>query len=64
MGEFILPYAAVQQSENQEEMLLTFLRSTYARGAKLANCNTGLYKKDRDFMIIENTEPLNKSYCL
>jgi len=52
MGEFILPCAAVQQSENPEEMRLTFLRSTYAIGAKLANWNTGLYKKDRDFKIV------------
>ncbi|KGO88666.1 hypothetical protein Q765_01835 [Flavobacterium rivuli WB 3.3-2 = DSM 21788] len=53
MGEFILPYSAVQQSANPEEMLLEFLRSTYAIGAKLANWDNELYKKDRDFKIVE-----------
>jgi hypothetical protein len=34
--EFILPYAAVQQSKNPEEKLLEFLNSTYHAGANLA----------------------------
>jgi hypothetical protein len=34
--EFILPYSAVQQSENSETKLLEFLNSTYHTGANLA----------------------------
>lgn len=34
--EFILPYSAVQQSENSAEKLLKFLNSTYHTGANLA----------------------------
>ncbi|GHA74099.1 DUF5996 family protein [Pontibacter akesuensis] len=37
LGEFILPYAAVRQAENPEELLLEFLHSTYTVGADLAN---------------------------
>jgi len=33
MGEFFLPYQVVQQSENPEEMLLKFLRTTYLAAA-------------------------------
>jgi len=36
LGEFILPYADVQQSEDPENTLLQFLKSTYAAGADLA----------------------------
>ncbi|MDE3183553.1 MAG: hypothetical protein KGM16_09060 [Bacteroidota bacterium] len=36
LGEFILPYAAVQQSADPENSLLQFLKSTYAAGADLA----------------------------
>ncbi len=36
LGEFILPYAAVLQSEDPENILLQFLKSTYASGADLA----------------------------
>ena len=36
LGEFILPYSAVQQSENPGKDLLEFLRSTYGAGADLA----------------------------
>ena len=36
LGEFILPYAAVQQSADPENSLLQFLKSTYAAGANLA----------------------------
>ena len=36
LGEFILPYAAVLQSEDPENILLQFLKSTYAAGADLA----------------------------
>jgi len=53
MGEFILPYTAVQQAENPEEVLMEFLRSTYAIGAKLANWDSDLFKKYRDFKIVD-----------
>ncbi len=36
LREFILPYSAVQQSENSGKMLLEFLKSTYHAGADLA----------------------------
>ena len=36
LGEFILPYSAVQQSENPSKALLEFLYSTYHVGADLA----------------------------
>ncbi|HSN10345.1 MAG TPA: DUF5996 family protein [Hanamia sp.] len=36
LGEFILPYSAVQGSEDPENYLLQFLKSTYAAGADLA----------------------------
>ena len=44
LREFILPYSAVQQSENSEEKLLAFLRSTYALGAGLANWDDDLWE--------------------
>jgi hypothetical protein len=37
LGEFILPYAAVQATPNPEAELMKFLESTYAAAAKLAN---------------------------
>ena len=36
LGEFILPYTAVQQSAESSSMLLEFLKSTYYSGADLA----------------------------
>jgi len=42
--EFILPYAAVQQSEDSEAKLLEFLRSTYKLGATLAKWDDGLWE--------------------
>lgn len=36
LGEFILPYSAVQKAENPGKMLLDFLNSTYGAGADLA----------------------------
>ena len=39
LHEFILPYDAVQKTENPEETLLQFLESTYAAGANLAAWN-------------------------
>ena len=39
MKEFILPYEAVRQSDNPDEILLTFLQSTYEAAANLGNWN-------------------------
>lgn len=39
LGEFILPYSAVQQSADPEKTLLEFLQSTYEAGADLAKWN-------------------------
>lgn len=36
LGEFILPYAAVQQASDPDQTLLSFLQSTYAAAADLA----------------------------
>lgn len=36
LREFILPYSAVQESDDEENMLLEFLNSTYQAGADLA----------------------------
>ncbi|MHA3788270.1 DUF5996 family protein [Flavobacterium hauense] len=49
LGEFILPYSAVQNSADPDTLLLTFLRSTYGIGANLANWDENLYKIERDF---------------
>ncbi|MEO6905313.1 MAG: DUF5996 family protein [Ginsengibacter sp.] len=45
-GEFILPYASVQQSAKPDEKLLEFLNSTYHSGANLA-------KWDREILEVE-----------
>jgi hypothetical protein len=37
MQEFILPYEAVRQADNPDEILLTFLQSTYEAAANLGN---------------------------
>ena len=37
MGEFLLPYEAVQQANNPEEVLLSFLQSTYEAAANTGN---------------------------
>jgi len=47
MGEFILPYDAVQKSDNPEEMILTFLRSTYVIGSDLAKWDVNLYENEK-----------------
>lgn len=39
LGEFILPYSEVQNSEDPEQMLLEFLQSTYSAAADFANWN-------------------------
>lgn len=43
LGEFILPYSVVQESDDPEKTLLQFLHSTYNAGADLAKWN-------RDFL--------------
>ena len=53
MGEFILPYAAVQQAENPEQMLMEFLRSTYSIGANLANWDKSLFENKRNFKLVK-----------
>ena len=50
LGEFILPYSAVQQSENPEQTLLEFLNCTYHAGADLA-------KWDRELLEGEGFAP-------
>ena len=42
LGEYILPYAAVQSAEDPEGKLMAFLESTYANGAKLAGWDPDL----------------------
>lgn len=37
MGEFLLPYEAVQQSDDPEEVLFSFLQSTYEAAANTGN---------------------------
>ncbi|PWB27190.1 DUF5996 family protein [Flavobacterium sp. HTF] len=49
LGQFILPYTAVQNAENPEAMLLEFLRSTYTLGTQLANWETDLWEENRNF---------------
>ncbi len=46
LHEYILPYAAVQQSSDPEKKLLEFLNSTYHAGANLANW-------DRELLEVE-----------
>jgi hypothetical protein len=45
LGEFILPYKDVQQSEDPSKMLLAFLHSTYTNAAELANWNRKVLEK-------------------
>lgn len=42
LGEFVFPYSFVQQSEDEERALLTFLRSTYREGVELADWNIAI----------------------
>jgi hypothetical protein len=45
LGEFILPYSVVQQSEDEERTLLAFLQSTYQAGADLADWNRSILEE-------------------
>lgn len=49
LGQFILPYSAVQNADNPEAKLLEFLRSTYSIGAGLANWKSDLWEENRNF---------------
>ena len=42
LGEFILPYAVVQQSENPEATLMNYLKSTYKAAAVTGNWDNSL----------------------
>lgn len=46
LGEFILPYSAVQLSKHPEKTLLEFLNSTYCAGADLAKWDRKLLEED------------------
>lgn len=46
LGEFILPYAAIQQSMDPGKELLQFLNSTYHAGADLAKWDRELLEED------------------
>lgn len=44
LGEFILPYQAVRDSENPEEALMSFFKSTYQAAATLAKWDEAAFK--------------------
>ena len=46
MGEFILPYEIVRQSENPDETLLRFLQTTYAASADLGGWDRDALKRE------------------
>jgi len=48
LGEFILPYDAVRQSESPDSTLLDFLQSTYEAAAKLAQWDRGSLERAHD----------------
>jgi Family of unknown function (DUF5996) len=45
LGEFILPYRAVQSANNPDEELLAFIDSTYSRAADLAGWDRGALER-------------------
>ena len=49
MGQFLLPYTIVAESENPELVLTDFLQGCYALGSDLAKWDGEIFKKDRDF---------------
>lgn len=51
IGQFILPYAAVLQSDTPEELLLDFLRSGYSLARNYAKWDTDLFTLKREFNI-------------
>ena len=48
LGEFILPYDAVRQSESPDGTLLDFLQSTYEAAANLAQWDRGSLERAHD----------------
>ena len=50
LREFILPYAAVQQSDNPEGMVTRFLQSTYTAAADLAKWDRQALEQPNDSM--------------
>ena len=44
LGEYVLPYREVADSENPEETLFSFFRSAYKAAEKLENWNTKLFR--------------------
>ena len=48
LGEFILPYDVVRQSESPDSALLDFLQSTYEAAANLAHWDRGSLERVRD----------------
>ena len=46
LGEFILPYVAVQNAADPQAKLLEFLESTYAIGSELAKWNEELFEQE------------------
>lgn len=49
IGQFLLPYSAVQESDNPNELLLDFLKSAYKLGSNLANWSDDLYTVDKNY---------------
>jgi len=45
LGEFILPYSAVRESNNPDQTLLSFLESTYEAAANLADWDKGALRQ-------------------
>ena len=57
LGEFILPYSAVQQSAYPEKTLLDFLHSTYHAGADLAKWDREILEGNNFTKDILNNHP-------
>ena len=47
LGQFILPYDAVQQSGDPDKLLLGFLQETYAAAAELAKWDRKALERQR-----------------
>lgn len=54
LGEFILPYAAVQKSSNPSQTLLSFLQSTYEAAANLAAWDRPALERNPPHPTIQN----------
>ena len=51
LGEFVLPYAAVQAADDPDGALLTFLQDTYAAAADLGDWNRDALEQTRSFPL-------------